>query len=191
MTKIIQLAEISKAVQERFRLVGRTKFQLDETVVPVLQMGDLSDAAFALKFGGGRQGGAATEFTAVQILNPAGSGVIGLLDYFIFGVGIVGAISNAFLRVNVGALATVLAPGPRDLRLSTQNVVLQIRQDTTVAGPPGGTSETVVSPDVMNRIDGPFYISPNTDLTLHLVTANTPLVHHWSWREIPLQQFGL
>lgn len=193
MPKEIQDAGLSTALVERYRLVGKTLFQLDETLVPVVVVADLSAHAFSPKFGGFRQGGVALRFTRVTLTNPAGSGVMGVLQFAQFSIGIVGAVSNAFLVRNdaLGPAATLVSSGPRDFRLPTAAAVLEVRQETTVAGPAAADSEITIPPDSVVRVDGPFYLPPGSDLGLHLVAVNTPLVHNWEWDEIPEQLFGL
>lgn len=72
----IQIGELTRALIRRYVLKGSPSFKLDEVVTPVAVVDTLEDFSARLAAGREGTGAVAGDFSLVQLLNPAGSGIV-------------------------------------------------------------------------------------------------------------------
>lgn len=179
-----------------FGLVGRPSLQLDEIVVPVALVADLCDPFQSgaterrLAAGSSFEGGAVLQNGSVQLLNPAGSGIlIGVRRIYV-----TVATAGANIRVNFldTALATAeTAIGWRDRRLPGTPAGLMFHEGP--AGAPGTDTLMRLGADAggLSVIEEPRYIlQPGQGMVVTTPVQNMDITVTYYWEERQLTPSG-
>lgn len=187
----IQNATVWARLQRAFGLLGRHKLLLDEIVVPVALVEDLSGVEVLLEKryaqGGDTQGAVAGNSTRVQIFNPAGSGILVELYQAVAGASGAGVINWGPV---VAVLAGSISGTWQDRRLTPASVpAALIQTDNNPAGP------VLVNPLKLNQLGNTAVLFrcdvtllPGTGFVFEGHTVNTSISAGFWWVESALPE---
>lgn len=169
----------------RFELRGGYAPMLDDVIVPVAVVADLTEQDVAPAAAGNAQvGGAAANFGILELFNPAGSGVD--LQLYRWDVTTNGTTSLDVRSITAAQrLAFGAVPGRwLDLSIGTRPVG---EVDNDVIPVPAGIQ--LYQPRIIGSVFVQFVanvtIPPNTGIQIQDTTANFSLFGNFYWREVP------
>ena len=191
MSVKIQEVTTSQKLIKKFALVGQISPQLDETIVPVVVLDDLSKLTpdDVPCFGGVSRAAVVAEYSHVSLVNPPGSGVLLKIDAITVNSGTSGIV----LFHSGGYAGATVNPSYRDSRLWTQGGVPQVPisrlMHHTNVGQLGNLRCTgfVIYQAYMHLIpDLGIIIAPGDDLTLIHQYVNATLSVMFLYRQTVL-----
>lgn len=197
MPKKIQEVTTALKLIRKFALVGQITPQLDETIVPVVLLDDLSDPEeWRFAFGYDRRIAIALEFNTWSLENPVGSGKVLEFLRAEFICDAAGMRFRGIVNDVTPSLSTLLAPQFQDLReivlAATEFPVGQFRRQGLLAvftGPEvwGGN---VLANTVHAWTPGNTLVYPGARLFFQEDAANQPGECTVEWRERNLRSDG-
>jgi len=192
--KIIQTGEFIESLRRRFRLVGRTKFGLDETVVATIGVGDLRAALWLPFWGGATRGGVAAQSTSHTLENPPNSSKLLLLDY-----ALVQATTSWQVRVLVTAaqiaLMTNIPALPRDeTSIGGVGRTYTLSQAAAI-GSPSPIQQFNATVGAFDRLDfgslaNPYILFPGRAIGVGMNNVNFQSNVAWFWREVDIAVYA-
>jgi len=193
MPEKIQTPSVSQALTQEYSIKGRLRLALDETVVPVTVVGNVSPDLYRPCGVALRIAPLANNFNIQQLINPAGSGVIAYLDR-VTAASSVNSGQNYFLEdvpVDVAATASGFFLDRRETPAAPDqkrpNVLLYTDQRlVALAGDLVGRAQQAATGQSIIDLSG-FTLMPGTGFAISCDLINSKLECSFVWRERQLK----
>lgn len=195
MPQPAQTGPLAQRLAQVFKLHGKLPLSLDEIVVPVVLVGDVSDELEQLEelevAGAGSTGvPAAGTRRALYLVNPIDSGVIAFLERIRITV-FVGAGASTTGQVDLASNSRGIAVAAGDVDFTDRRVGgdprLLIERSGDSAGPVVGAGATDLffsAPhEQLVQIEAHAVLLPGNSIVVDPGTADTPMQCSFSWRE--------
>ena len=197
MTSPLQINRYDRLIRRLTGIVGEGAIATGvlPDIFPVINVEGLETDGWALAgwkpaMGGAVISGAAGERPHIQIANPAGSGVITVVETAIFATN---STSTILFNIHDALLATItVASRWRDRRFATlSRPVTQVRQENLVGTP---IVSPILAADLLTRVSilweppkGTFVLVPGTAFAFTSLTPQTQMSITFFWRERPIE----
>jgi len=192
--KIIQTGEFIESLRRRFRLVGRTKFGLDETVVSTIGVGDLGAALWVPYWGGATRGATAGQSQSHTVENPPASTKLLLLDYALVQSTTSWQVRVLVTAAQIAAMTNIPAL-PRDE--TAAGGVGRTYTDSRVGaiGSPSPIQQFNTTVGAYDRLDfgseqTPYILFPGRAIGIGLNNQNQQSNVAWFWREVDIAVYA-